>query len=594
LASAVVALCALMACGSSAMRKAVAVHIASKPPPTIAAIPPPASSSPGRRGRSARPNIVFVLTDDLAWNLVRYMPHVLGMQRSGETFSNYFVTDSLCCPSRASILTGRFPHNTQVLDNGPPYGGYAVFHQRGEELETFALALQRKGYRTALMGKYLNGYQPGRAAFEAPEPGASLHGPHVRGGGAGGLRAHVRARAAMAPMELTGPARAMPASSPGGGRIAGAVRSGTRSRITGVVHPGPRSQLVPGEGGASPVPPGWNAWDVVGNGYPEFGYTMNSDGALETYGYQPQEYLTDVLARKGVDFIDRAAAQRRPFMLELATFAPHAPYVPAPRDAEGFPALQAPRTPAFDATDAGAPAWLRDFMPLEAAQIEQIDEQFRRRAQAVQAVDAMIGQIEATLAARGLARNTYIVFSSDNGLHMGEHRLMPGKQTAFDSDIRVPLIVVGPGVPAGEAVEAMTENIDLCPTFEQLGGAPIGAHVDGHSLLGLLHGRPARGWRRDVLVEHHGPDITPLDPDLPTRGAGNPPSYEALRTPESLYVEYDNGEREFYDLRNDPFELHNLATQLTPARTQQLHEALVGIEVCHGRRSCWRAQHARV
>ena len=106
-----------------------------------------------RRPGAQRPNIVFVLTDDLAWNLVRYMPHVVAMQHEGETFSNYFVTDSLCCPSRASILTGRFPHDTRVFDNSPPEGGYEDFHQRGEERQTFALALQRAGYRTAMMGK---------------------------------------------------------------------------------------------------------------------------------------------------------------------------------------------------------------------------------------------------------------------------------------------------------------------------------------------------------------------------------------------------------------------------------------------------------
>ena len=100
----------------------------------------------------------------------------------------------------------------------------------------------------------------------------------------------------------------------------------------------------------------------------------------------------------------------------------------------------------------------------------------------------MIGEIEATLSARGLAQNTYIVFSSDNGLHMGEHRLMPGKQTAFDTDIRVPLIVVGPNVPAGRSMGELTENIDLCPTFERLAGAPVGANVDGRS----LDGAPAR------------------------------------------------------------------------------------------------------
>jgi arylsulfatase A-like enzyme len=473
-----------------------------------------AAAPSGGKASPTRPNIVFVLTDDLAWNLVPYMPHVLAMQRRGETFSNYFVTDSLCCPSRASIFTGRFPHNTHVTSNGPPYGGFRVFHERGEELHTFATALQGKGYETAMMGKYLNGYQPG-------------------------------------------------------GNAAG------------------ESFMPP-----SPLPPGWNEWDVAGNGYPEFGYTLNEDGQSSEYGFEPHEYLTDVLARKGLDFIDRAANARRPFLLELATFAPHSPFTPAPRDAEDFPDLTAPRTPAFDAATTAAPAWLSHFQPLEALQIEQIDSDFRRRAQSVQAVDNMIALIEAKLSARGLARNTYLVFSSDNGLHMGEHRLMPGKQTAFDTDIRVPLIVVGPGVPEGRTVQAMSENIDLCPTFEGLAGAPVGSNVDGHSLVALLHGQPpGEEWRREILVEHHGPDLTPTDPDLPTRGAGNPSSYEALRTLSSLYVEYVTGEREYYNLRTDPFELHNIAAHLSPAHAWRLHETLARIEACHGQRSCWRAQH---
>src|SRR3954447_1634153 len=104
-----------------------------------------------------RPNVVFILTDDLSWNLVRFMPHVRQMQRDGMTFTNYFVTDSLCCPSRASIFTGRYPHNHGVLTNTSPSGGFAAFH-RGAESHTFATALQAHGYRTALMGKYLNGY----------------------------------------------------------------------------------------------------------------------------------------------------------------------------------------------------------------------------------------------------------------------------------------------------------------------------------------------------------------------------------------------------------------------------------------------------
>src|SRR5204862_3299253 len=106
-----------------------------------------------------RPNVVFILTDDLSWDLVQYMPRVQQMQRDGMTFTNYFVTDSLCCPSRASIFTGRFPHNHGVLTNTPPSGGFAAFRS-GAQRQTFATALHAAGYRTAMMGKYLNGYHP--------------------------------------------------------------------------------------------------------------------------------------------------------------------------------------------------------------------------------------------------------------------------------------------------------------------------------------------------------------------------------------------------------------------------------------------------
>ena len=467
---------------------------------------PTRAAAPRARSRVVRPNIVFVLTDDLSTNLVRYMPHVLQMQRAGETFSNYFVTDSLCCPSRASILTGRFPHDTRVFDNSPPEGGYGTFSERGEQNETFAVALQRAGYSTALMGKYLNGYTP-----------------DARGG--------------------------------------------------------------------SQVPPGWSEWDVAGDGYPEYGYHMNSDGHVRAYGHSARDYLTNVIARKGLAFIDRSAAARRPFLLELATFAPHSPYTPAPSDYGKFAGVRAPRSPAFNAVGVDEPAWLRSFAPLGPRQTASIDRKFRMRAQAVQAVDRMIGAIEQELAAKGLSRDTYIVFSSDNGLHMGEHRLQPGKLTAFDTDIKVPLVVTGPGVPAGRTVSAMSENVDLCPSFEELAGAVVPSSVDGHSLVSLLHGHRARGWRKEILVEHHGRVEDRGDPDLPAQGSGNPPSYEAIRTRDGLYVEYVTGEREYYDLARDPFELDNIASRLPRARLRRLHRTLIGIERCHGARACWRAQH---
>ena len=105
-----------------------------------------------------RPNIVFILTDDLSTNLIRFMPHVRAMERDGLTFRNYFVSDSLCCPSRASIFTGDFPHDTGVLANAGPQGGIGAFDRHGDERLSFVMALHQAGYLTAMVGKYLNRY----------------------------------------------------------------------------------------------------------------------------------------------------------------------------------------------------------------------------------------------------------------------------------------------------------------------------------------------------------------------------------------------------------------------------------------------------
>jgi N-acetylglucosamine-6-sulfatase len=473
---------------------------------------PHAQSTPAPReltSKSTKPNIVFVLTDDLSMNLLRYMPHVDAMERTGLTFNNYFVSDSLCCPSRSSIFTGNFPHDTHVLNNTGRHGGFDQFYSRGEEQHTFAVALQNAGYRTALMGKYLNGYGQQRGSV----PGLPF----------------------------------------------------------------------------TYVPPGWSEWDVAGWGYPEFNYNLNEDGQLQHYGDKPSDYLTDVIANKGVQFINSSAAAGEPFFLELSTFAPHSPYRPAPRDDNDFPGLQAPRPPSFDAIPTDPPAWLAGRPPLTDAQIQRIDEVFLRRAQAVQAVDQMIGQVESALAANGLSNDTYVVFSSDNGLHTGEYRLMPGKMTAFDTDIHVPLVISGPGIPAGTTTDAMSENIDLAKTFAQIGSTTL--RGDGHSLMPLFGGLAPADWRNAILVEHRGPHLLASDPDYQQPASGNPNTYEAMRTDQFLYVEYNDGEREIYNLDNDPFELHNLIGSVTPMQLAQLHAELIGIKHCHGGATCWAAMH---
>jgi len=470
--------------------------------PVPASPPPPAVTAQNAPPRAAgkQPNIVFILTDDLALNLVQYMPHVLDMQKKGVTFANYFVTDSLCCPSRTSIFTGRFPHDTGIFTNTGNDGGFKEFQKRNHEQSTFAVALATAGYRTAMLGKYLNGYKPQN----------------------------------------------------------------------------------------NPPEPGWNYWAVAGNGYPEFNYDFSDNGKFLRAGNQPTDYLTDVLAARAVDFIRQSAGA--PFVIEVATFAPHAPYTPAPRDADAFPDLRAPRTPAFNiAPDASMPQWLRVHPALSAKDAARIDQDFRKRAQSVQAVDKMIGEVQAAVAAIGQGENTYFVFSSDNGYHMGEHRLMPGKMTAFDTDIHVPLVVTGPGVGPGRVVEEIAENIDLNPTFAEIGGAAAAANVDGRSLLPLLQGRPVPEWRKAALIEHHGNLKDASDPDFPGKRSGNPPTYEAIRGSTWVYVEYAAGDKEYHDRTTDPDELHNTYASLPDDRKASLHAMITALQNCHDAQSCTAA-----
>ncbi len=479
-----------------------------------------------------RPNIVFILTDDLSWNLVnkRFMPHLIALEKRGETFNHYFVTDSLCCPSRSTIFTGMFPHDTQVFTNTGNDGGYAKFQSQRLYKKTYAVSMHRRGYQTSMLGKYLNGYG---------DPG---------------------------------------------------------------MNPG-----------TAPIPPGWSDWHVSNaTGYLEFNYLLNDNGKINRYGgpgnsrchftAKPDNYGVDVLNADARRFITRS--RRRPFVMEVASFAPHQPFIPAPRNACDFPGLKAPRDPSFNTNNINPPSWLGQRKPLGPKQLAALDRDFRMRAQAVESVDKLVADVQATLKAEHELNNTYIVFSSDNGYHIGQHRLTRGKQTAFDTDIKVPLIIAGPGVPKGRTVTQVAQNTDLNPTFVQLSGGVPRPQVDGRSLLGLLH--PAKRpvpWRTVALIEHHGPDRNPNDPDFDQgKASGNPTTYEAIRLSrshlryfkgpvEAVYVEYKDAahEVEYYNIRSDPYERDNIANRLSRRQRSELHRILVGLERCHGMSACWRA-----
>jgi arylsulfatase A-like enzyme len=141
-------------------------------------------------------------------------------------------------------------------------------------------------------------------------------------------------------------------------------------------------------------------------------------------------------------------------------------------------------------------------------------------------------------------------------------------------------------VPKGRTVRALAQNVDLRPTFSRLGRAKVPRSVDGRSLTRWLHGHRVRRWRRAVLIEHHGPDTRPGNPD---RQRANPTSYEAIRTKGAVYVEYRNGDREYYNLSRDPNQLRNTYGRLSKRKRRKLHRMVRRLQRCKGWKRCSKA-----
>jgi len=216
------------------------------------------------------------------------------------------------------------------------------------------------------------------------------------------------------------------------------------------------------------------------------------------------------------------------------------------------------------------PAWVREMNPLSPREIERLDQLYRDRLRTLLAVDEMVQHVVGTLEQAGVLDNTYIFFTSDNGFQMGEHRFPHGKDSPYEESILVPLVVRGPGVPAGRVLTHLVSNVDLAPTFAEMARASASADVDGQSLLPLLGSSPpaAESWRRDVLVEHFA------------RQRSGIPAFEELRTPTIAYIEYDDGNNELYDMRTDPYQLDNGFGHASAATIEALSGRLAVLKKC--------------
>ena len=413
--------------------------------------PPPPSAPPAPL--DDRPNIVVLLTDDQRTETLASMPQVASLLMSqGTTYTRAMVPTSLCCPSRATILTGRYAHSSRLFGNGDVggarYGGWFRFHELGLEKRTLGPALQRQGYRTALIGKYLNYF----------------------------------------------------------GRFA----------PTGY------------------VPPGWDTFATFMSSHGSYYDYRLSDGS--SFGHEPADYSTDVLAARATEFITTTPADQ-PLFLYFSPFGPHAPYTPAPRHLGVLDgALTSYTSLTLDQPLRTMPRWMRARRHFSQA---EVDLTRQRQLEALMSIDEAVGAIGQALATTGRERDTLFVFMSDNGYFWGEHRII-GKDAPYAASTSIPMVLRWDGhLPAGGADGRLVLNVDVARTIAVATGAAM--RTDGINILGA---RRRQGFPLEAM-----------------RGYNARPAYCGWRTAHRMYVRWNTGEEELYDYRSDPAEQHNLARQ---------------------------------
>ncbi len=432
----------------------------------------PASSAP-------QPNFILIVTDDQTTEALQAMPHVMKLVERGASFSSAFTSVPLCCPSRATILTGLSAGHTGVWTNGDGDqgpGGWPAFTSSGithdgdrfqgtgdNEDRTLALYLHRHGYRTGLFGKYLNYYEAG--AVTAP-----------------------------------------------------------------------------------PIPKGWDDWhSFVGRNGSYEDYWTSDQGVLTFHGSLDHDYSTDVFGRDARQFLldPDIQAGATPFFLYFAPFAPHRAVKAGPRDL----GTRAPMRFESDAFNEDAvwdkPAYVRATPPITGPMRRHLAVEWNRTFGALADVDRWLGRFERALPA-AVWRQTVLIFTSDNGIAWGDHRLTR-KGNPYERSIRVPLVFAGPGIQHA-AIETLVGNVDLTPTVLDLAGLPrVGGPFDGLSLASVLADGGGPLHRPGVLLESES------SPQAPT--------YCGVRRRRYKYVMYADGFQELYDLRRDPNELSNAAAR---------------------------------
>jgi N-acetylglucosamine-6-sulfatase len=486
-------------------------------------------------GAAVGSNVIFILTDDMSSRELAGMPNVMSqIAGQGTTFNRAYVSFPLCCPSRATMMSGQYMHNHGVRGNFPPQGGWPKY--RPHEANDLPVRLHGAGYHNVHIGKYMNFY-------------------------------------------------------------------GTQN-------------------GDLPVPPGWDEWyGKVSEDALYFNYQLiektgpSTTPRITFYGDQPLDYQTDVFGDRAADFVRDHPISQEPFLLDLWFNSPHGPFDPAPRDLFKLAGAALPRLPAFNEKDIrDKPKWLQRQARkrLSGEQIKLIDNERRRAREQLLSVDEAVGELIQALRGEGILDETYIVFSSDNGFFRGEHRIANGKYLPYDPSSRVPLVIRGPGIPAGGVSDELVWNGDITQTILQIATGSENPALDGRSLLPFAES-PALRTTRPVLLEGDtGAGSTEVESAqtsaararqarvgvLGKRGVRNleqepnaiksattagAPAYRAIRTDRYEYTVYANGQTELYDMWRDPAQLNSLARDPRYRYVRKwLYNALIPLSSCAG------------
>ncbi|MDQ3876004.1 MAG: sulfatase, partial [Actinomycetota bacterium] len=402
---------------------------------------PATATAATRAAAQNRPNVIILETDDQTDASLRVMRNVNELLvRQGVRFDNNFASFPLCCPSRATTLTGQYAHNHTVMGNAPPEGGY----EKLDHSNTLAVWLQRAGYRTIHVGKYLNGYGQRGTQTQVPPGWSEWNGatslPYL------GFT-----------LNENGTLRTYPANQANYQSDVFARKAADAIR----------------RNGPSDTP--FFMWVAF--------YAPHAGGPADPD--DPNVRAADRPRRRGNR--RRAGAFRGPS--------------PAERHRDAFANEALPQPPSFNEADVSdKPAAVRNRALLTNAQISALRESYQQRLESLLAVDEAVASVVEALRASGELDNTIIIFTSDNGFMQGEHRIPSGKTVAYEPSARVPLVIRGPGIPRGRHVRDLVMNVDVAPTIVDAANASASRRMDGQSLLPLMRDGLAN-YGRDVLLE---------------------------------------------------------------------------------------------